>query len=83
MRILKKYPRWRQPLSPGWGKIKLPQTATLDERRQAARSYYYETGDPGPARDVGIKLPDQRDYFRAIHATEEAVYLMLKALMRG
>ena len=49
----------------GWAGIRLPLTATDQERRDAAVRYYYLTGDPGPAQDMGVSLPDQRNVWKA------------------
>ena len=66
-------PKWRRPLAPGWKYIRLPGTPTQQERRQAAVSYYYQTGDPGPAGDMGINYPDQRRTKKAIAFAKQYV----------
>ena len=70
-------PSWRRPKAPGWKRISLPRTATEAERRQAALNYYYETGDPGPASDMGIYYPDQRAH-KAIMKSRQLVRQLAK-----
>ena len=64
---------WHRKPHPSWSKINLPFTATVRERRQAALSYYYATGDAGPANDLGLNLPDQQNVWKAV---DEATGLM-------
>ena len=66
-------PRWRRPKAPGWRRIKLPRTATEAERRQAAISHYYETGDSGPAHDMGVEYPDRRQAARQLRRFSSAM----------
>ena len=66
-------PAWRRSPAKGWRNIRLPATATEEERTRAAYSYYYETGDPGPLADVGVKMPDQQRARRAWKMAKELV----------
>ena len=65
--------RFAQQKASGWRKIKLPFTATDAEKRQAALNYYYTTGDPGPARDMGVNFPDQRAAARQLSRLDRLI----------